>query len=216
MRLGIFGGTFNPIHMAHLRIAEAARESCALEKVLFLPAAMPPHKASVSVSFEQRCAMTRLAIAGNAAFELSPMEGEREGRSYSVDTLELLHRARPSGEFFFIIGMDSWRELESWKEWPRLFELAHIVVAPRPGYPAQTTDAGFLPIAAQNWFCYDEETGVWRHRSGNLLIPLEEMMLDISSSRIRELAAQKLSLRYLVPETVHDYIGRHQLYRRGT
>ena len=216
MRLGIFGGTFNPIHMAHLRIAEAARESCALEKVLFLPAAMPPHKASVSVSFAQRCAMTQLAIAGNAAFELNPMEGEREGRSYSVDTLELLHRARPLDEFFFIIGMDSWRELESWKEWPRLFELAHIVVAPRPGYPAQITDAGFLPIAAQNWFCYDEERGVWRHRSGNLLIPLEEMMLDISSSRIRELAAQKLSLRYLVPESVHDYIGRHQLYQHGT
>ena len=216
MRLGIFGGTFNPIHIAHLRIAEAARESCALEKVLFLPAAMPPHKASVSVSFAQRCAMTQLAIAGNAAFELNPMEGEREGRSYSVDTLELLHRARPSDEFFFIIGMDSWRELESWKEWQRLFELAHIVVAPRPGCPARTAEAGFLPIAAQNWFCYDEERGVWRHRSGNLLIPLEEMMLDISSSRIRELAAQKLSLRYLVPESVHDYIGRHQLYRRGT
>ena len=215
MRLGIFGGTFNPIHIAHLRIAEAARESCALEKVLFLPAAMPPHKASVSVSFAQRCAMTQLAIAGNAVFELNPMEGEREGRSYSVDTLELLHKAHPSDEFFFIIGMDSWRELETWKEWTRLFELAHIVVAPRPGYPARAKDAGFLPIAAQNRFCYDEEAGVWRHQSGNRIIPLEEIMLDISSTRIRELAAQELSLRYLVPETVHDYIGRHQIYRCG-
>jgi len=213
MRTGILGGTFNPIHLAHLRIAEEVRETCALDRIMFIPAAMPPHKdVAEDVPFARRLAMVQLAVADNRHFAVSALEGEREGKSYSVHTLEILRRENPGDEFFFIIGMDSFRDITSWREYRRLFELAHIVVAARPGIP----DGGspdLLPVAIRDDFCYDDAAQKLRHRSGNSVIFLTETRLDISSTRIRRLVAEGRSIRYLVPAPVENYIARHGFYR---
>lgn len=213
MRTGILGGTFNPIHIAHLRIAEEVRERCRLDRVRFIPASSPPHKTvEEDVSFQHRLAMVRAAIAGNPAFEASEMEALREGKSYSVHTLEILRRQNPAEEFFFIVGMDSFRDIASWKEYRRLFELAHIVVASRPGFAAERPEE-LVPVAMDEDFCYDSHSKKLIHRSGMSVIFLEETFLDISSTRIRRLVAGGRSVRYLVPDPVRNYIALHGLYR---
>jgi nicotinate-nucleotide adenylyltransferase len=213
MKTGILGGTFNPIHVAHLRIAEEVREVCGLDQVLFMPAATPPHKPLADdVPFADRLAMVEAAIAGNPSFAASDLESRRSGKSYSVRTLELLHEARPGESFYFIIGMDSYRAIETWKEYHRLFELTNLVVSTRPGSPGGDA-LELLPVVIRGEFCYDGGPGRLRHRSGNRVILLEETFLDISSTRIRELVADGRSIRYLVPAAVEDYINRHGLYR---
>jgi len=213
MRTGILGGTFNPIHLAHLRIAEEVREACVLDRILFLPAAQPPHKnVAEEVPFAHRLAMTELAVADNRHFQVSGLEGRRTGKSYSVHTLEILRRESPGDEYFFIIGMDSFLDIASWKEYRRLFELAHIVVAARPGSPGGDPRS-LLPVAIRGDFCYDVAAKVLRHGSGTSVIFLEETRLDISSTTIRRLVAAGRSIRYLVPPAVEDYIARHGFYR---
>jgi nicotinate-nucleotide adenylyltransferase len=212
-KLGILGGTFNPIHLAHLRVAEEVRELCGLDRVLFIPAAMPPHKALADdIPFAHRCAMVRAAIADHPQFAVSDLEARRPGKSYSVRTLELLREEYPDDEFYFIIGMDSYRSLEIWKDYPRLFDLANLVVAARPG-SAGDDPLRLLPVVIQDQFCYDDQGGRLLHRSGNRVIFLSETFLDISSTHIRKLVAAGRSLRYLVPAAVADYIDRHGLYR---
>ncbi len=212
MKLGILGGTFNPIHHAHLRIAEEVRESCALDKILFLPAALPPHKTvAEEIPFEHRLAMVDAAIADNPHFESSDLETRRTGKSYSVHTLEILRQERPNDELFFIIGMDSFRDLASWREYGRLFELAHLVVASRPGVKVDDPRS-LLPIAIRTEFCYNCAAKTLRHKSGTSVIFLQETFLDISSTNIRQLVKQGRSVRYLVPPAVNEYIISHGLY----
>ncbi|BCR03598.1 putative nicotinate-nucleotide adenylyltransferase [Desulfuromonas versatilis] len=213
MKLGILGGTFNPIHLAHLRIAEEVREACGLERILFIPAATPPHKSTAgNVPFAQRLAMVQAAIADNPHFEASDLEARRGGKSYSVHTLEILRRQRPGDELHFIIGMDSFRDLASWKEYRRLFELTNLVVAARPGVH-RGDPRELLPVAIQDEFCYDCSAQALTHRSGRSVIFLEETFLDISSTHIRTLVSRNRSVRYLVPEAVDRYIANHGLYR---
>ena len=213
MKTGILGGTFNPIHLAHLRIAEEVREACRLDEVLFIPAATPPHKpAPPATAFADRIAMVRAAIAGNPHFRVSDLEAHRSGKSFSVDTLELLRQADPQGERYFIVGLDSFRDIATWKDYARLFELAHLVVTARPGVDLPDPLAA-LPVAVQKDFCYDAAPKKLRHRSGNAVIFLEETRLDISSTRIRHKVASGASIRYLVPPAVADYIVAHGLYR---
>lgn len=215
MRTGILGGTFNPIHLAHLRVAEEIREGCALDRVLFIPAALPPHKRTAdAVPFPHRLAMVEAAIADNPAFEVSEIEARREGKSYSVDTLEILRRENPDDAFYFIIGMDSFRDLPTWREYRRLFELTNLVVASRPGVETENP-LSFLPVALQGEFDYDKDFKKLKHRSGTEVIFLEETFLDISSTRIRRLVAEGQSIRYLVPDAVEGYIQQHGLYRRS-
>jgi len=213
MRIGILGGTFNPIHLAHLRIAEEVREACALDQILFIPAAQPPHKSvAEEVPFAHRLAMVELAVADNRHFRVSDLEGRRAGKSYSVHTLEILRRVSPDDDYYFIIGMDSFLDIASWKEYRRLFELAHLVVAARPGSPGGDPSS-LLPVAIRPDFCYDIAAKTLRHRSGTSVIFLEETRLDISSTTIRRLVAEGRSVRYLVPAAVEDYIARHGFYR---
>ena len=213
MRIGIFGGTFNPIHLAHLRIAEEVREACALDNILFIPAALPPHKnVAEDVPFAHRLAMVELAVADNRYFRVSDVEGRRAGKSYSVHTLEILRRENPADEYFFIVGMDSFLDITSWKEYRRLFELAHIVVVARPGSPGGDP-LGLLPVAIRADFCYDVAAKTLQHRCGTSVIFLQETRLDISSTRIRRMVAEGRSIRYLVPTAVEDYIVRHGFYR---
>ncbi|MBE0598879.1 MAG: nicotinate-nucleotide adenylyltransferase [Desulfuromonadales bacterium] len=213
MRTGILGGTFNPIHLAHLRIAEEVRESCTLDRVLFIPAATPPHKeVAEAVPFAHRLAMVQAAIAGNAAFAVSDLEARREGKSYSVHTLEILQQENPQDELFFIIGMDSFRDLHLWKDYQRLFELANLVVAARPGVEVGDPQE-LLPVAIRGEFCYDKPLEKLLHRSGRSVVFLEERLLGISSTGIRRLLAEGRSIRYLVPSAVEQYLITHALYR---
>jgi nicotinate-nucleotide adenylyltransferase len=213
MRIGILGGTFNPIHLAHLRIAEEVREACTLERVLFIPAAAPPHKTvAEDVPFAQRFVMVKTAIAGNPAFIASDLEARRKGKSYSVHTLEILRRENPKDELFFIIGMDSLRDIATWKEYRRLFELANIAVASRPGITGGDPQT-LLPVAIRKEFCYDSSSKTLLHRCGTSVFFLEETFLGISSTHIRRLVAEGRSIRYLVPPAVEKYIFSHGLYR---
>lgn len=212
MRTGIFGGTFNPVHLAHLRVAEEVREACDLDRIIFLPAALPPHKQTATdTPFHHRLAMVEAAIADHPGFIASDLETERAGASYSVDTLEELHLRYPGDSLYFIIGLDSFCDITSWKDYPRLFELANIVVAHRPDYGNDDPRAR-LPVALTDQFCYDDRSVNLRHRCGNELIFVAETRLAISSTKLREQVAQKRSIRYLVPAAVELYIKTHNLY----
>lgn len=212
MKLGILGGTFNPVHTAHLRIAEEVRERCGLDRILFVPAATPPHKELAgAIPFADRYAMVAAAIADNPDFVATDLENRRAGKSYSVHTLELLHEEYPQDTFYFIIGMDSYRSLGIWKDFPRLFELANLVVAARPGIPCKDPLA-LLPVVIRDLFCYHESAHMLRHRSGNIVVFFEETYLDISSTQIRRLVSEGRSIRYLLPTAVEHYIYRHGLY----
>lgn len=213
-RLGIFGGAFNPIHLAHLRLAEEAREHCQLDQVLFLPTADPPHKTlpEESPSFAHRLAMVARAIAGNPVFRVSDLEGTRPGKNFSVDILACLHSLYPLCDFFFIVGMDSFRDLATWHDYRRLFELTNLVVSRRPGVDHYDL-LDLLPVAVRPEFCYDPTGKMLTHASGTQVIFLEETYLDISSTYIRQLLLGGRSVRYLLPTPVADYIEQHALYQ---
>jgi nicotinate-nucleotide adenylyltransferase len=213
MKIGLLGGTFNPIHLAHLRIAEEVRDACGLDRIVFIPAATPPHKSTAGeVPFRHRYAMTVLATEGNQAFTVTDLESRRAGKSYSVDSLTILQRETPEARFYFIVGMDSFLEIHTWKDYRRLFTLSHFVVVPRPGFSLSDRPEQLLPVAVREEFWYDGSLGNFVHKSGNLLIFLKETYLDISSTKIRQLAANKRSIKYLVTPAVEDYIRQHGLY----
>jgi nicotinate-nucleotide adenylyltransferase len=197
--IGVMGGTFDPIHVGHLAIGEEAREALALDTVLFVPAGQPPHKPAGSVtSVEHRLAMVELAIADNPAFELSRIEIERPGPSYTVDTVEAL--VRDADDLVLILSAETFSELPSWHEPERLFEAARMAVVPREGYPAP--DPAWLAAA----FPGREDQVTY----------LEGPRLGLSSTAIRARVAAGRSIRYLVPDMVGAYIADKQLYRRPT
>ncbi len=213
MKIGILGGTFNPIHNAHLRIAEEVRDRFDLERVMFVPASSPPHKPLAGeLSFDVRYRMVQLAIADNPAFTISDMEGRRGGKSYSIDTLKALHSAFPHDEFFFIVGSDSFLDIGSWREYAAIFNLCNVVVVERPGAAVVALDAA-LPVAIAGEFCYYAAEKRLSHRSGYSVYSIEGTLLDISSSDIRGLARLGRSIRYLVPQTVEQYIKEQRIYK---
>ncbi len=200
MRLGVFGGTFDPPHLGHLVVAEGAREQLGLERVLFIPAGQPWMKAGQAVSPAfHRLEMTRLAIQGHPAFQLVDWEVAREGPSYTVETLEQLHRQEPSAELFCILGEDSLRELPRWRDPQRLIELCVLATYRRPGSEG-------LQLAELE----DQVPGV-SHR----VLFLEGPLIGISATDLRHRAAQGRSLRYLVPSQVEAYIRQHRLYQNA-
>jgi nicotinate-nucleotide adenylyltransferase len=198
-RLGIMGGTFDPIHLGHLAVAEEARERLGLELVLFVPAGTPPHKPEgTAASVADRVAMVELAIEGNDAFELSRIEVDRAGPSYTSDTVALL--ARGGAELVLILSAETFHDLPTWHEPERLLDAAHVAVVPREGFPAP--DAGWT--AAQ-----------FPGREDRITV-LDGPRLGISSTGIRARIADARSIRYLVPEAVRGYIEDHGLYTRRT
>ena len=197
--IGVMGGTFDPIHIGHLAIGEEARQALGLDLVVYVPAGQPPHKPVDSVtSAEHRLAMVELAIADNPAFELSRIEIERPGPSYTVDTVEAL--ARDADDLVLILSAETFAELPSWHEPERLFDAARMAVVPREGYPAP--DPAWLA-----------ETFPGREAR---VTYLEGPRLGLSSTAIRARVAAGRSIRYLVPDMVEAYIVEKQLYRRPT
>jgi nicotinate-nucleotide adenylyltransferase len=200
-RIGIFGGSFNPVHNGHLILAQDALESFGLETVLFVPAALPPHKASQSLaSPDDRLHMLRLAVEGDARFDVSDHEVLRGGVSYSVDTVQDLRERHPDAELFFIIGTDTLRELRSWKDVGRLLNLCEFVTVARPGVAADAVreDQIGLPEPWPARLCRNIVSG---------------HLVEISSTDIRNRVARGRSIRYLVPGAVERYIAAQNLYR---
>jgi len=198
MRIGIFGGTFDPIHYGHLVAAEEARAVLKLERVLIVPAGQPPHKTTHPITpAEHRVAMVQLAIASNPAFVLSRVDLDRPGPHYSVDMVMRLRRQLGPGEVYFIVGMDSLMELPTWHEAERLMGLCYIVGVNRPGY---TYDLAPLEKAVP---------GISSH-----ICVLEAPQLEISSHDLQERVRRGMPIKYQLPEAVEEYIYRHKLYVR--
>ncbi len=213
MRIGIFGGTFNPIHLGHLRAAEEIRERFDLETVIFIPAAVPPHKGvEGGIPGEHRMEMVRLAISNNPHFSLSDIELKRPGKSYSISTIQFFRQQYGSdSEMFFILGMDAFLEIGTWKSFQELFSLCHFVVMTRPGFdkPFSVT---ILPPEIVSAFVYDEGGGRLIHRSGYSIYLQGITFLDISSTKIREEVSKGKPIRYLLPPEVERYIRQHRFY----
>ncbi|MFI5460026.1 MAG: nicotinate-nucleotide adenylyltransferase [Isosphaerales bacterium] len=196
MRLGLFGGTFDPIHLGHLILAEQCRESCGLDQVWFVVAGEPPHKPSGRTGVAHRLEMARIAVAGHPVFAVSEIETRRPGPHYSVETLESVCRDNPGEELFFLIGADSLADLVSWREPARIAQLATIVVVNRPGIGE--VDRASLP-----------DFGPGSHPLLSVTIP----PIGIASTDLRRRLAEGRSIRYLVPRGVEAYIEAQGLYR---
>ncbi|MBN2125122.1 MAG: nicotinate (nicotinamide) nucleotide adenylyltransferase [Deltaproteobacteria bacterium] len=213
MRIGILGGTFDPIHLGHLRLAEEVGEALDLDRVHLIPAAVPPHKGKRPVTpFHHRLAMIRIAAGESPLLEATDLEGRRQGLSYSIETLREFHALYGAGlHLFFLVGMDAFLEIESWKEYQRLFDYAHFVVIKRPGIPSEGMEPFLLSLDAG--FRRKGRGPDFIAPSGNEILYFEATLMDISSTRIREVAARAGSIRFLVPERVREYIEDTGLYR---
>jgi nicotinate-nucleotide adenylyltransferase len=200
MRLGVFGGTFDPVHLGHLILAEQCREQARLDQVFFIPAASPPHKPAPEITpFGHRVEMLSLALAGQPAFRVNELESERPGPSYTADTLEELHRRQPEAHLFWLIGADALPDLSCWHQPERIVAAAGLLVVGRPGFdlwPAERLRAALrLPPQAA------------------LRLEVAQMpLVDIASRDLRRRAQEGRSLRYLVPRAVECYIQTHRLY----
>ena len=212
MKLGILGGTFNPIHSGHLRVAEEIGEELRLTKVYIIPSGMPPHKKPYPLAdFPHRLEMALLASKISPLLEVWDIEGKRPGFSYSIETLQLFHSYFGSSlELFFIIGMDAFIEIKTWKEYQNLFNFASFVVINRPGYNKDKFSQ-FLD-SLNVGFTWDEKRKCFCHPSGNILLKKDTTLMDISATRIREMVAKKKSIHFLVPEVVREYIEKVGLY----
>ncbi len=211
-RVGLFGGTFNPIHLGHLRGAEEIREVFHLNEVIFVPSSIPPHKRTEKMTkASHRLEMVRLAISGNPHFSVSDVEISRSGKSYSIETIKYF-RDMGHDVFFFILGSDAFAEIETWKEFQKLFSLCHFVVMTRPG---SQEEACSPPQALAPNFKYASEEEAWVHVSGYMLYFKQISFLDISSTKVRKLIEKNRSVRYLIPPEVQIYIQEHSLYRRN-
>lgn len=209
MSLGILGGTFNPVHLAHLRIAEEVAEVLALERVLFLLSAAPPHKAGDVAPASQRLEMLLRATASNPAFEVSRIELEREGPSYTLDTLRELGRRHPGRRLWFILGSDAFAELDSWHRPEELIAAASFAVVERPGRGAADLD-GLLPASLRPH--YRRGPRGLEHAAGQEVRCVPVTPLGISASELRRRLRRGASIRYLVPDSVLEHIEKHHLY----
>lgn len=203
-RRGIFGGSFNPIHLGHLVAAQDALEGAALDQVVFVPAARPPHKPAAPLApAGDRLAMIRLAIAGDDRFDVSDVELQRGGISFTIDTVQAFRRQYPGVEWSLIIGADTLFDLRNWREIGAILELVRIVVVARPGFAVDTITVESVGLPDP-----------WPGRLAGSVITGHS--IGISSSEIRRRIAEGRSIRYLVPDAVERYIRERSLYQEKT
>ena len=209
--LGVFGGTFDPIHYGHLRLAEAAREALGLSRVRLIPAGQPPHRATPGAAGTHRLEMARLAAADNPAFEVDPAEVEAAQASYTILSLERLRaELGPRQPLVLLLGVDAFLGLPTWRRWTELFDFAHLAVANRPGY---SLDGATMTAAlAEEAKRRQASSSILGAAPAGHLVQFAMTPLAISATDIRARCAAGQSLRYLLPPPVVDYISRHQLY----
>lgn len=193
MKIGLFGGTFDPIHIGHLIIAETVKDTLKLDKIIFIPAANPPHKLGKRITDSRhRLSMIQMAIVDHKDFQLSEIEIAHKSSSYSTETVQLFLDLYPSDELLFLIGGDSLKELHTWHEPDRLLKMIKIVVVQRPGINLKKVSSCFL----------------------DQVIFVDAPLIGISSSNIRQNILEQRSIRYLVPDSVADYIHENKLYNK--
>lgn len=189
MRIGILGGTFNPIHIGHLILAEEALWKLKLDKVIFVPSYLPPHKDEEGIiDAQHRFKMVTLAIDANSRFEVSRLEIDLKQKAYSIDTIKKLKaQYGPGAEYFFITGSDSLKELVSWKQIDEIFKISKFIVAKRPGFPIDVVPQDVQAVVITE--------------------------IEVSASEIRKRLKENKSIRYLVPDNVREYIEKNGLYK---
>lgn len=212
-RLGLFGGTFNPMHYGHLRSAEEVCQALALTRLWFIPAGQPPHKTAQEITpFEVRLEMSRLAVGDHPVMSVSDLEGQRPGRSYSIETLrQISQEVGPTWELYFILGLDAILEIATWKDYKDLFTLSHFVVLDRPGYDRRRLGEVLLGEVHPRFRPLAGETG-FQHPFGYKVLWQATTLMDISGTGIREMVRRGRSIRFLLPEAVREYIITHKLY----
>lgn len=214
MRIGLFGGTFDPIHWGHLRSAEEVREAFDLDRVFFIPASIPPHKrGQTRTPARDRLEMVRLGVAKNPRFTVSTVEIARPGVSYSIDTIRHFAEDQCKGaSLYFIIGLDAFAEIGTWKDFGKIFPLCNFIVTSRPGNGYASPLRG-TSIAVRRLFCYDFKRKIYIHRCGTSLHFVKLTDFAVSASDIRDRVRQGKSIRYLVPSRVEAYIKKNGLYQ---
>lgn len=204
LRLGIFGGTFDPVHYAHLLLAEQCREQCGLDRVVFVPSAVPPHKLGQTLTpGSVRVEMLRLAIGGHDKFAVSTLEVDRGGVNYTVDTLGSFREKEPEAELYFLLGADMLHDLPNWRQAERVCELATIVAVRRAGSP-EPDFACLAKLVSQE--------RIEHFRRHEVQMPA----MGLSGTEIRRRVRSGLSIRYMTPRAVEKYIETHGLYRDNT
>lgn len=212
MRLGLIGGTFDPIHNGHLRAAEELWEDFGLDQVMIIPAFIPPHKEDHPISpFERRYEMCRLAVNDNPKIIISDLEATRGGKSYSIDTITELRQRRPDDRLFFILGKDAFLDIPTWQDFKNLFTLTDFIVIARPGYPRDQVEETLALVSPD--FRPDPRGGRYLHPTNRVVHFWETTLLDISSTRLRQYIREGKSIKYLVPPKVEDYIYAAGLYQ---
>ena len=223
MRIGVMGGTFDPIHLGHLRAAEEIYWAFELDRIIFVPAARPPHKDhEIEASPLQRYEMVSLATISVPYFNVSPIEVNRPGCSYSVETVREFRKLYgEESAIYFIMGVDAFQEIDTWKDAKELLSLAQIIVAARPGWRLDEVERSMTPAQRQllgeprcKYLKISEITSqiALRRYEPRLVLLVEMVSLDISSSEIRQLVKEGRSIRYLVTDTVATYVAKHRLY----
>lgn len=209
--VGLLGGTFDPIHHGHLRLALECALAAGCDAMRLVPACVPPHRHAPVAGAAQRLHMAQLAVAGAADLGVDDSEIRRGGTSFTVDTLEALRR-HVGGPLCLVLGQDAFRQLRTWHRWESLLELAHLVVAGRPGTGGETADATMAELERRHGVA--DAAALRRHTSGSIL-RVTVPALDISSTRIRTMIATGRSVRYLVPDPVIQFIQQEGLYRNN-
>lgn len=225
MRIGIMGGTFDPIHLGHLRAAEEIYWAFGLDRIIFVPAARPPHKEEVvAASAMHRYEMVSLATVFTPYFTVSPIELQREGKSYSVETVREFQRlSGPDTNLYFVVGVDAFLEMSEWREAKELLTLARVIVTARPGWRLDEVEHLLAPeqrrLLGHPTFKYLKVSEVDPERveeepAPRQVLLVEVVSLDIASREIRQLVEEGRSIRHLVPDTVAAYMAKNRLYQR--
>jgi nicotinate-nucleotide adenylyltransferase len=215
-KIGVFGGTFNPIHVCHLRIADRVRELVGLDRVIFVPASIPPHKAVDLAPAAQRLEMVRLAVSGWPGFEVDGLELTREGPSYSADTMEIFRGRYPDADLYFLVGVEMFRTLSSWRDPHRLVAVCRLLVIGRPGTPfADLAELGWLgdtPRETLDRLDAESRECVLDLGPRVPVCLVKPTPCDVSATQIRRDLAEGRLARNLLPAPVHSYILQHKLY----
>lgn len=214
-KIGLFGGSFNPIHLGHLKAAEELIELIPLDKVIFIPTSIhPQRKLNNMIGVDDRLRILELSIEDNPNFEISKIEIEREGPSYTIDTLKEYKNENPKIDMYFILGNELFESIDSWKDYRELFQYSNFLVIARPGEKYNNIDE-VIPLELKNDFRYsfrENKCVYYEHKSSKMLIFAEIIGIKVSSTMIRELIKKNMSIKYLVHERVEQYIKSNNLY----